>query len=885
MSELKPDSEKKEERLSDKEKVNTEKTNAEELNAEEPNAEEPNAEEINEEPPAASEDEDFFFDDNKAYEARRAARLERRNKLRRRKKRLRIAGCIVVAAAAAIGIGIGFYGEELQNFVSEQQVKIAQMVKSADRKTEEEKTAQQTNAEAEAENAVTPEVQDTDGLSEEDKTLYRQAKYAAKQYDYDKAISMLQNSETYQTSEKFQHAVKVYQKKKESCVSWPLDQVTHVFYHTLIKDTGKAFDGDYKSGDYDQVMTTIDEFNQITQSMYDKGYVMVSIYDMATADENGNMNAGEILLPPGKVPFVLSQDDVCYYHYMDGDGFATKLIVDEEGKIRNEYVEDAEELNAEKPNAEKPNVEKLNEEKPNTEEIDEEPPAASEDEDFFFDDNKAYEARRAARLERRNKLRRRKKRLRIAGCIVVAAAAAIGIGIGFYGEELQNFVSEQQVKIAQMVKSADRKTEEEKTAQQTNAEAEAENAVTPEVQDTDGLSEEDKTLYRQAKYAAKQYDYDKAISMLQNSETYQTSEKFQHAVKVYQKKKESCVSWPLDQVTHVFYHTLIKDTGKAFDGDYKSGDYDQVMTTIDEFNQITQSMYDKGYVMVSIYDMATADENGNMNAGEILLPPGKVPFVLSQDDVCYYHYMDGDGFATKLIVDEEGKIRNEYVEDDGSISVGDYDMVPLIDRFVEEHPDFSYRGAKGIVALTGYNGILGYRTDSSYETRPDDLDADKVKWLDEHPDFNLNTERENAARVAQAMKDEGWLFASHTWGHQNVSQISLERLQADTQKFKENVDPLIGGTDIIIFAFGADLTSVEDYSGEKFEYLKSQGYNYYCNVDSSQYFVQIRSNYFRQGRRNLDGYRMYYNPELLSDLFDAQSVFDSSRPVPVPTMG
>ena len=321
------------------------------------------------------------------------------------------------------------------------------------------------------------------------------------------------------------------------------------------------------------------------------------------------------------------------------------------------------------------------------------------------------------------------------------------------------------------------------------------------------------------------------------------------------------------------------------DGDYKSGDYDQVMTTIDEFNQITQSMYDKGYVMVSIYDMATADENGNMNAGEILLPPGKVPFVLSQDDVCYYHYMDGDGFATKLIVDEEGKIRNEYVEDDGSISVGDYDMVPLIDRFVEEHPDFSYRGAKGIVALTGYNGILGYRTDSSYETRPDDLDADKVKWLDEHPDFNLNTERENAARVAQAMKDEGWLFASHTWGHQNVSQISLERLQADTQKFKENVDPLIGGTDIIIFAFGADLTSVEDYSGEKFEYLKSQGYNYYCNVDSSQYFVQIRSNYFRQGRRNLDGYRMYYNPELLSDLFDAQSVFDSSRPVPVPTMG
>ena len=126
---------------------------------------------------------------------------------------------------------------------------------------------------------------------------------------------------------------------------------------------------------------------------------------------------------------------------------------------------------------------------------------------------------------------------------------------------------------------------------------------------------------------------------------------------------------------------------------------------------------------------------------------------------------------------------------------------------------FSYRGAKGIVALTGYNGILGYRTDISYQTRPDDLDQDKVEWLDSHPDFDLETEREGAKKVAEAMKAEGWLFASHTWGHQNVGQIDLNHLQTDTGKFQENVDPLIGGTDIIIFAFGTDLTEQADYSG------------------------------------------------------------------------
>ena len=58
--------------------------------------------------------------------------------------------------------------------------------------------------------------------------------------------------------------------------------------------------------------------------------------------------------------------------------------------------------------------------------------------------------------------------------------------------------------------------------------------------------------------------------------------------------------------------------------------------------------------MVSIYDMAKADADGNITEGEILLPEGKIPFVLSQDDVCYYHYMDGDGYASKLVLRDLG---------------------------------------------------------------------------------------------------------------------------------------------------------------------------------------------------------------------------------------
>ena len=386
-----------------------------------------------------------------------------------------------------------------------------------------------------------------------------------------------------------------------------------------------------------------------------------------------------------------------------------------------------------------------------------------------------YEEWRKRMLARRRKRLQRERRKRLIAMGVALVLVIGGVSAGINSCKGKKTSVSRQDKI-----SANAKTDSAKDTAASDG-----SAADSKTSDTAGGSATAKDILVQADILAQQYNYDEAIKLLKQDSSYSSNEKMQAAVKKYEETKATCTAWPLEKVTHVFYHILIKDTSKAFDGDYKEADYNQVMTTIDEFNKITQTMYDEGYVMVSIKDMAKADENGNMTEGEILLPPGKIPFVFSQDDVCYYHYMDGDGFATKLVVDDEGKIRNEYVEDDGSISVGDYDMVPLIDRFVEEHPDFSYRGAKGIIALTGYNGILGYRTDESYETRPADLDDNKVEWLNEHPDFSLEKEREGAKKVADAMKAEGWEFASHTWGHQNVGQISLEKLQEDTEKFKK----------------------------------------------------------------------------------------------------
>ena len=346
----------------------------------------------------------------------------------------------------------------------------------------------------------------------------------------------------------------------------------------------------------------------------------------------------------------------------------------------------------------------------------------------------------------------------------------------------------------------------------------------------------------QAKLLADGYDYDGAINLLSSS-TYASDESVTAAIDEYNATKETLVRADPRKVTHVFFHTLIMDTSKAFDGDSREKGYNQVMTTKDEFMKILQSMYERGFVLVRLHDVAyevTAEDGSkHFQEGDIMLPEGKKPFVMSQDDVCYYEYMDGDGFASRMIIGEDGKPTNEMKMDDGSVSVGSYDLVPLLDDFIKEHPDFSYRGAKACIAFTGYNGILGYRTDSAYNT-------DEYKA--EHPDFNFEEERANAAKVVQCLRDDGFEIASHSWGHRNMGTISMDKFREDTDKWANEVETLTGPCDIILFPFGSDIGDWHPYdtSSERFQYLYNKGFRYFCNVDSSQYFVQIGDDYMRQ---------------------------------------
>ena len=433
------------------------------------------------------------------------------------------------------------------------------------------------------------------------------------------------------------------------------------------------------------------------------------------------------------------------------------------------------------------------------------------------------EEERQRRIERLRRERRRKRRQQA----MIMRAAVLGVLILI-------LIGSIALVSAQVRRSKAKKAEEKAKQEKLIQEEEAKNKQRKESID-------------QADVMAQGYDYDGAIELLKSLDNYDKDADIVAKIAGYEADKSTLVAVNMNEITHIFYHSLVVDPERGFAGnDSAAAGFKQWMTTVDEFNKITQAMYDNGYVL------------------------------------SYYHSYDGRGVASKIVLDENGKPTCEYIQADGTTVTGAYDCIPLLDQFLEEHPDGAYHGARGTIALTGYNGILGYRTDIAYKTR-ENLTADQQAWLDAHPDFDYDKECEEAKKVADAIKADGWKFASHTWGHIRIGDASLESIQKDTEKWLSYVAPLVGGTDTIIFAHGQDLADWHDYSSdnEKFTYLKSQGFNFFCNVDSSQYFLQIRDNYVRQGRRNLDGYRLWNDvhgeKNRTSDLFDATQILDPAR--------
>ena len=236
------------------------------------------------------------------------------------------------------------------------------------------------------------------------------------------------------------------------------------------------------------------------------------------------------------------------------------------------------------------------------------------------------------------------------------------------------------------------------------------------------------------------------------------------------------------EIRHIFFHSLIVYPEMVFtDRETPMGGYNAGFSEKAELEKILPQLYERGYVL---YDLNECYEmvNGKMQRKEILLPAGKMPLILSVDDVAYAY---GDGYARRLFVDDAGALLYEVPNPSGGVDIiPDGDVMGVVDAFVAGHPDFSWNGHKGTIALTGFQGAFGYPSydDPAYQT--------EIK------------------KVADALRADGWSFASHSYTHNSGvygfwgTGCIPDKIYYDINKWVDRVSPWIGETNLFLAPFG-----------------------------------------------------------------------------------
>lgn len=382
-----------------------------------------------------------------------------------------------------------------------------------------------------------------------------------------------------------------------------------------------------------------------------------------------------------------------------------------------------------------------------------------------------------------------------------------------------------------------------------------------------------------AEYAA-DYNYTQAIAVLEsftgNPAGYP---QLGETIRQYQSANDALVAWSDPaQVLNLSFQLLIADPIRAFSNASYGTSYNKNFVTTDEFRIILEQLYNNGYILVSLSDIVeavTTEEGVSYAPKTIYLPEGKKPLILTQTHVNYNIFMtDGDGdklpdkngagFASKLIVDANGQLTNEYVDRDGNTLTGEYDLIPILNSFIAENPDFSYRDARAIIAVTGYDGLFGYRTNPGAK-----------EWLGTDA---YNQEIEKAKAIAQALRDTGYEIACYTYENNAYGNMSLGQIQEDLSKWNSEVVPILGNVDILAFAQLSDIGDHSSYEGEKFNALMGAGFRYYLGFcQDGALWAAVENSYFRQARILVTGANLKYNSSWFEGILDPVQILSSTR--------
>ena len=387
--------------------------------------------------------------------------------------------------------------------------------------------------------------------------------------------------------------------------------------------------------------------------------------------------------------------------------------------------------------------------------------------------------------------------------------------------------------------------------------------------------QEAEQLLAEADILSQHYDYDGAIALLDSFSG--DSSKFPQLAEKrleYSNAKNALVLWENPHhVLNLSFQLLIADPARAFSDSTYGTSYNRNFITTDEFSRILQQLYENDYILISLSDLMA---DGQVK--DLYLPENKKPVILTQTQVNYYTYMtdsdgdklpdaNGDGFASKLIIDSNGNLTCEMVDASGQTVTGSYDMIPILDAFVTTHPDFSYKGAKAVLAVTGYDGLFGYRTNANATS------------------FDLSEQRALAMSVVEKLRSTGYELACYTYENKAYGSITADKIQSDLNMWRAEVAPILGNVDTLVFARNSDIASASTaYSGDKYDILHAFGFkNYLGFCTNGKPWLSLENTCIRQGRLMVTGSNLAHKASWFDGIFDPTSVLDTESRGTIPS--
>lgn len=301
------------------------------------------------------------------------------------------------------------------------------------------------------------------------------------------------------------------------------------------------------------------------------------------------------------------------------------------------------------------------------------------------------------------------------------------------------------------------------------------------------------------------------------------------------------------EIFSLSFNTLMAFPEKALgDNNNLSASFDESKITISEFKNILYELYKNNYVLISINQII---DSKTLEQIPLKLPKNKKPILLVFDNVSYKSNYQNLGEIDKIIIDRNNNLATYTTKKSIQDRVAyDNEFILILENFIKQFPDFSFNGAKGIIFLTGENGILGYNTN--------------------HKNASSKYESKRVSEVIKKLKSLGWQFGCNNYSYKLDSSLSDMEFAKDLSLWNAEVSPLIGTTNLYAYPYGEN-----DENSSKQELLITSGFKIFFECGDPNPIQKVSDTYHFYYYK-INGKTLRENARILDKLFTCEKVYD-----------